>query len=97
MVPLPILLQCCSAPTWPSFELHLKIQMRHLEISSLYGDYMEPDFIGKSNTNNFMAPTDLIENPYEKTIFVFKDATKKSILRLDRLSQAHLYEKETYG
>ena len=32
----------------------------------LYGDCMEPGCIGKSNTNNLPAPTDLTENPYGK-------------------------------
>ena len=39
---------------------------------------MEPGCIGKSNTNNLPAPTDLTENPYGKKIFFFKDATQKS-------------------
>jgi hypothetical protein len=34
--------------------------------------------IGKSNTNNLPAPTDLIENPYVKKTLFFKDATQKS-------------------
>jgi hypothetical protein len=36
---------------------------------------MEPGCIGKSNTNNLPAPTDLTENPYGKKKLVFKDAT----------------------
>ena len=44
----------------------------------LYGDYMKPGCIGKSNTNNLPAPTDLTENPYGKKTFFFKDATQKS-------------------
>ena len=39
---------------------------------------MEPGCIGKSNTNNLPAPTDLTENPYLKKKLVFKDATQKS-------------------
>ena len=39
---------------------------------------MEPGCIGKSNTNNLPAPTDLTENPYGKKTLVFKDATQKS-------------------
>ena len=39
---------------------------------------MEPGCIGKSNTNNLPAPTDLTENPYGKKKFFFKDATQKS-------------------
>jgi hypothetical protein len=32
---------------------------------------MEPGCIGKSNTNNLPAPTDLTENPYgKKTLFL---------------------------
>jgi hypothetical protein len=38
---------------------------------------MEPGCVGKSNTNNLLAPTDLPENPYEKKRF-FTDATQKS-------------------
>ena len=32
----------------------------------LYGDCMEPGCMGKSDTNNLPAPTDLTENPYAK-------------------------------
>ena len=39
---------------------------------------MEPGCIGKSNTNNLPAPTDLTENPYLKKKLFFKDATQKS-------------------
>jgi hypothetical protein len=39
---------------------------------------MEPGCIGKSNTNNLPAPTDLTENPYWKKKLLFKDATQKS-------------------
>jgi hypothetical protein len=39
---------------------------------------MEPGCIGKSNTNNLPAPTDLIENPYGKKKLFFNDATQKS-------------------
>jgi hypothetical protein len=39
---------------------------------------MQPGCIGKSNTNNLPAPTDLTKNPYEKKKLVFKDATQKS-------------------
>jgi hypothetical protein len=48
-----------------------------LKIASLYGDYMEPGCIGKSNTNNLPASTDLTENPYRKKKLVFNDATQK--------------------
>jgi hypothetical protein len=34
--------------------------------------------IGKSNTNNLPAPTDLTENPYGKKKLFFNDATQKS-------------------
>ena len=37
---------------------------------------MEPGCIGKSNTNNLPAPTDLTENPYGKK--KIKAATQKS-------------------
>ena len=50
----------------------------HLKIASLYVEYMEPGCIGKSNTNNLPAPTDLTENPYGKKKLFFKDATQKS-------------------
>jgi hypothetical protein len=40
---------------------------------------MKPGCIGKSNTNNLPAPTDLTENLYGKKKLVFyKDATQKS-------------------
>jgi hypothetical protein len=39
---------------------------------------MKPGCIGKSNTNNLLAPTDLTENPYGKKKLIFKDATQKS-------------------
>ena len=39
---------------------------------------MELGCIGKSNTNNLPAPTDLTENPYGKKKLFFKDATQKS-------------------
>jgi hypothetical protein len=38
---------------------------------------MKPGCIGKSNTNNLPAPTDLTGNPYGKKTF-FNDATQKS-------------------
>jgi hypothetical protein len=49
-----------------------------LKIAILYGEYTKPGCIGKSNTNNLPAPTDLIKNPYGKKKLVFKDATQKS-------------------
>jgi hypothetical protein len=39
---------------------------------------MKTGSIGKSNTNNLPAPTDLFENPYGKKKLCFKDATQKS-------------------
>ena len=39
---------------------------------------MKPGCIGKSNTNNLLAPTDVTENLYRKKNLVFKDATQKS-------------------
>jgi hypothetical protein len=39
---------------------------------------MDPGCIGKSNTNNLPAPTDLTENPYGKKKLFFKAATQKS-------------------
>ena len=39
---------------------------------------MEPGCIGKSNTNNLPAPTDLTENPYGKKKLFFIDATQNS-------------------
>jgi hypothetical protein len=50
-----------------------------LKIAILYGEYMEPWCIGKSNANNLPAPTDLTENPYGKKKLFFKDATQKSV------------------
>jgi hypothetical protein len=49
-----------------------------LKIAILYGAYMQPGCIGKSNTNNLPAPTNLNENPYRKKKLFFKDATQKS-------------------
>jgi hypothetical protein len=40
---------------------------------------MKTGCIGKSNTNNLPAPTDLTKNPYEKKILFFKSATQKSV------------------
>ena len=45
---------------------------------------MEPGCIGKSNTNNLPAPTDLTENPYLKKKLFFKDATQKSASMVPR-------------
>ena len=43
----------------------------------LYGDCMEPGCIGKSNTNNLPAPTDMTENPYgKKKLFLFWGESK---------------------
>jgi hypothetical protein len=39
---------------------------------------MVPGCIGKSNTNNLPAPTDVTKNPYGKKKLFFKDATQKS-------------------
>jgi hypothetical protein len=39
---------------------------------------MKPGCIGKSNTNNLPAPTDLTENPYGKKKLFVNDATQKS-------------------
>jgi len=47
-----------------------------LKIAILYGDYMMPGCIGKSNTNNLPTPTNTTENPYGN--FFFKDATQNS-------------------
>jgi hypothetical protein len=39
---------------------------------------MRAGCIGKYNTNNLPAPTNLTENPYGKKKLFFKDATQKS-------------------
>jgi hypothetical protein len=39
---------------------------------------MKTGCIGKSNTNNLPAPTDLTDNPYREKKLFFKDATQKS-------------------
>ena len=39
---------------------------------------MKTGCIGKSNTKNLLAPTNLTENPYGKKTLFFKDATQKS-------------------
>jgi hypothetical protein len=44
----------------------------------LYGERMEPGCIGKSNTNNLPAPTDLTENPYGKKNFFCFGVSQKS-------------------
>ena len=44
----------------------------------LYRDCRNPGCIGKSNTNNLPASTDLNENPYGKFFLFKKDATQKS-------------------
>jgi hypothetical protein len=49
-----------------------------LKIAILYGKYEKAGCIGKYNTNNFPAPTDLTKNPHRKKNLVFKDATQKS-------------------
>jgi hypothetical protein len=50
-----------------------------LKIAISYGEYIGPGCIGKSNTNNLPAPTDLTENPYaKKKKLFFNDATQKS-------------------
>jgi hypothetical protein len=38
----------------------------HLKTAGVYGGCMEPGCIGKSNTNNLPAPTDLTKNPKGK-------------------------------
>jgi hypothetical protein len=43
----------------------------HLKIAILYEEYMKPGCIGKSNTNNLPAPSDLTDNPYGKKILFF--------------------------
>jgi hypothetical protein len=45
---------------------------------------MEPGCIGKSNTNNLPAPTDLNRNPYGKKKLVLNDATQKSATLVPR-------------
>ena len=40
--------------------------------------------MGKSNTNNLPAPTDLTENPYGKKKLFFNDATQKSATLVPR-------------
>jgi hypothetical protein len=49
-----------------------------LKIAILYGKYMKPGCIGKSDTNNLPAPTDLTKNLYGKKKLFFKDPTQKS-------------------
>jgi hypothetical protein len=39
---------------------------------------MKAGCIGKSNTNNLPAPTDLIKSPYGEKKLFFNDATQKS-------------------
>jgi hypothetical protein len=39
---------------------------------------MKPGCLGKSDTNNLPAPTDLTENPYGEKKLIFRDATKIS-------------------
>jgi hypothetical protein len=42
---------------------------------------MEPGCIGKSNTNNLPAPTDLTENPYRRKNTFFERYNSKIGLR----------------
>jgi hypothetical protein len=45
----------------------------------LYEDCKKQGCIGKYDTNNLPAPTNLTQNPYgKKTVFFFKGATQKS-------------------
>jgi hypothetical protein len=44
-----------------------------LKIAVLYAEYIKAGCIGKYNTNNLPAPTDLTKNPYG-----IKDATQKT-------------------
>jgi hypothetical protein len=50
----------------------------------LYREYREAGCIGKYNTNNLPAPTDLTENLYGKKKLFFKDATQKSAFMVVR-------------
>ena len=45
---------------------------------------MKPGCIGKSNTNNLPAPTDLTENPYLKKKLFFNGAAQKSASMVPR-------------
>jgi hypothetical protein len=45
---------------------------------------LEPGCIGKSNTYNLPAPTDLTENPHGKKKLFFKDATQKTATMVER-------------
>jgi len=49
-----------------------------LKIAIFYGEFMKLGCIGKSNTNNLPAPTDLTENPQGEKKLFFEDATQKS-------------------
>ena len=55
-----------------------------MKIASLYGGCMKPGCIGKSNTKNLPAPTDLTDNPYGKKKTFFKGATQKSARVVER-------------
>jgi hypothetical protein len=50
----------------------------------LYCGCMKPGCIGKSNTNNLPAPTDLTENPLGEKKLFFNDATQKSATLVPR-------------
>ena len=50
----------------------------HMKIAILYGDCMGPSCMGKFNTNNLPAPTNLSGNHYGKKTLFFKDANQKS-------------------
>jgi hypothetical protein len=49
-----------------------------LKIASLYEEYIKPGCIGKSNTNNLPAPTDLTGNPQGKKNFFCFGVSQKS-------------------
>jgi hypothetical protein len=51
-------------------------------------EYMTLVCIGKSNTNNLRAPTDLTENPYRN--FFFKYATQKSSTAISAIREREL-------
>jgi hypothetical protein len=63
---------------------------------------MEPGCIGKSNTNNLPAPTDLTDNPYGEKKHIFKDATQKSAsmvvsgIKLELQPWSPIFEKSSH-
>jgi hypothetical protein len=71
----------------------------HFKIAILYAEYMQLGCIGKSNTNNLPAPTDLTENPYGKKYFFCFGVSQKSAsvvrcgIEIESVPRSPIFEK----